>query len=196
MGDTLCRKKSVFLELKRSNLNTNSVILFLAYAFFDLKIFVFVVFFLPRLVPGMAFVVIGLIPLSALASWTHCVSFCSPQEGRTGASVFGLAMSKSALLVPTQDGCTCLSLSLSLRKTWPHLYLAEGLQPNTEPFMCGCGSVMAVTLPQSSRAVSLKRCLPGCCCQSEMLLLILMQNISVYSESSLKLKILLKMNTF
>lgn len=60
--------------------------------------------------PGIvAFVVIGLIPLSALASWTHCVSFCSPQEGRTGASVFGLAMSKSALLVPMQDGCTHLS---------------------------------------------------------------------------------------
>lgn len=82
-------------------------------------------FFLPRLVPGIvAFVVIGLIPLSAPASWTHCVSFCSPQEGRTGASVFGLAMSKSALLVPTQDGCTCLSLSLFLsekRETQPRL---------------------------------------------------------------------------
>lgn len=53
-----------------------------------------------------AFVVIGLIPLSAPASRTHCVSFCYPQEGRTGASVFGLAMSKSALLVLSQKGYT------------------------------------------------------------------------------------------
>lgn len=89
--------------------------------FFDHKIyflFLFLFFFfLPRLVPGIvAFVVIGLIPLSAPASWTHCVSFCSPQEGRTGASVFGLAMSKSVLLVLTQDGCTCLSFSLRKEK--------------------------------------------------------------------------------
>lgn len=65
------------------------------------------VFFCLRLMPEIgAFVVIGLIPLSAPASRTHCVSFCYPQEGRTGASVFGLAMSKSALLVLSQKGYT------------------------------------------------------------------------------------------
>lgn len=72
-------------------------------------------FFKQILMPKIAaFVVVGLIPLSAPASRTHCVSFCSPQEGRTGASVFGLAMSKSALLVLSRGGCTpSLPLSLS-----------------------------------------------------------------------------------
>lgn len=104
--------------------------------------------FLPRLMPEIAaFVVVGLIPLSAPASWTHCVSFCYPQEGRTGASVFGLAMSKSALLVLSQWGYTHthihtlpLSLSSSLSEC---LFLTEnnmsssvsveGLH-NTKPF--------------------------------------------------------------
>lgn len=91
-----------------------------------------------------------------------------------------------------------LSLSLSLwekRNTASSLSV-EGLQPNTNPFMCGCRSVMAVTLLQLSRAVSLRPCLPGCSCQSELLLLIFMQSISVLSETSFNLRILLKMNTF
>ena len=158
------------------------MILFFAYGFFDHEmIFLLGFFFLPRLVPGIvAFVVIGLIPLSAPASWTHCVSFCSPQEGRTGASVFGLAMLKSALLVPTQDGGTCLSLSLGLSEKNMALSLsAEGRLGNTDPFVRGCGSVMAVTLLQFSRAVSL-----NC------------KNISVYSGTSLHLSILLNVNMF
>lgn len=66
--------------------------------------------FLLQLVPEIAtFVVVGLIPLSAPASWAHCVSFCYPQEGKTRASVFGLATSKSALLV--------LAYSLSLSQS-------------------------------------------------------------------------------
>lgn len=134
-----------------------------------------------------AFVVIGLIPLSAPASWTHCVSFCSPQEGRTGASVFELAMSKSALLVLSQKGCAH-TRSLSLPVSLECLFLtennmsssvsAEGLH-NTKPFhvwmrVCdGCH-----ILAKFSRAVSLRWCLPGCCCQSEkLLLLILFHNI-------------------
>lgn len=140
--------------------------------------------FLPRLMPEItAFVVVGLIPLSAPASWTHCGSFCYPQEGRTGASVFGLAMSKSALLVLSRRGdalalflheCLCLAennmsspVSVeSLRSTKPlHVWM----------WHCDGCHIWA----KFSGSDSLKWCLPERCCQSRLLLLIALFNLSL-----------------
>lgn len=114
-----------------------------------------------------AFVVIGLIPLSAPASRTHCVSFCSLQEGRTGASVFGLAMSKSALLVLSRGGCTpSLPLSLSPSHHWVSasarreqhvLFCLSGGAALHKALSCvhvDAGSVTAVTLWLSSPGLS------------------------------------------
>lgn len=125
--------------------------------------FFFVCFFQQTLMPKTAaFVVLGLIPLSAPASPTHCVSFCSPQEGRTGASVFGLAMSKSALLVLSQEGCTpslcltaeCLLLLGVEQRVLFCLSSGAALHKALSCVDVDAGSVTAVTLWLSSLGLS------------------------------------------